>query len=163
MKKGKRKITRLKMYGFNPFAAQVASIDQLVAQSGENEATVLRKLLDEALAARRKKSADEQLEGIGPDKRSASDTFLMIERLLMKLVQQGDINYRMQDISLALLQDALAEARAGRNLVWKQMAPALKEQGLSAKGVAKKFDEDTDAAEEFAYCKAQEYKKQQDR
>src|SRR5689334_1639559 len=119
MKKGKRKITRLKMYGFNPFADQVASIDQLVAQSGENEATVLRKLLDEALSARRKKRADEALEGRADDKHSSADRLQMIERLLMKLVQQGDTNYRMQDISLALLQDALAEARAGRKLVWK--------------------------------------------
>ena len=114
MKKGKRKITRLKMYGFNPFADQVASIDQLVAQSGENEATVLRKLLDEALIARRKKRADEELGGRAPDKHSPTGTLQMIERLLMKLVQQGDTTYRMQDVSLALLQDALAEARAGR-------------------------------------------------
>jgi hypothetical protein len=163
MKKGKRKITRLKMYGFNPFADQVASIDQLVAQSGENEATVLGKLLDEALSARRKKRADEALEGRADDKHSSADTLQMIERLLMKLVQQGDTNYRMQDISLALLQDTLAEARAGRKLVWKQMAPALKDQGLTTKDLAKKFDEETDEAEGFAYGKAQDYKKQQDR
>ena len=69
----------------------------------------------------------------------------------------------MHDISLALLQDTLAEARAGRKLTWKQMAPAFKEQGLNAKEFAKKFDEETDEARDFAYGAAQELKRQQER
>lgn len=152
------------MYGFNPWADQLDDINRIVAESGQNEATVLRKLIDEALIARRRKRADEELaETTTEGGQSVADGLQMIERLLMKLVQQGDTTYRMQDVSLALLQDTLAEARAGRKLVWKQMAPGLKEQGLTVKEVAKKFDEETDDAKDFAYGQAQDLKKQQER
>jgi len=150
------------MYGIHPWVDQVDAIDRIVKETGVKESIVLRKLIDEALMARRRKRADNELEGTTTDKHPVADSLEMIERLLMKLAQQGDTAYRMQDVSLALLQDALAEARAGRKLVWKQMAPALKEQGLTTKDLAKKFDEETDAAEEFAYGKAQDYKKQQE-
>jgi hypothetical protein len=161
MKKSKRKITRAKTYGFNPFADQVDYINRLVAESGENEATVLRKLIDEALIARRRKSVDEELAAPS-EERTTVDRLEAIERLLTLLVQQGHTSYRMHDVSLALLQDTLAESRAGRNLIWQQMRPALKEQGLKAKDVAKRFDDDTDEAREFAYGAAREAKKEQE-
>jgi hypothetical protein len=161
MKKSKRKITRAKTYGFNPFADQVDYINRLVAESGENEATVLRKLIDEALIARRRKSVDEELAAPS-EERTTVDRLEAIERLLTLLLQQGHTSYRMHDVSLALLQDTLAESRAGRNLIWRQMKPALKEQGLNAKEVAERFDDDTDEAKEFAYGAAREAKKEQD-
>jgi len=161
MKKSKRKITRAKTYGFNPFADQVDYINRLVAESGETEATVLRKLIDEALIARRRKSVDEELAAPS-EERTTVDRLEAIERLLTLLVQQGHTSYRMHDVSLALLQDTLAESRASRNLIWQQMKPALKEQGLNAKEVAKRFDDDTDEAREFAYGAAREAKKEQD-
>jgi len=161
MKKSKRKITRAKTYGFNPFADQVDYINRLVAESGENEATVLRKLIDEALIARRRKSVDEELAAPA-EERTPVDRLEAIERLLTLLVQQGHTSYRMHDVSLALLQDTLAESRAGRNLIWRQLKPALKEQGLNAKEVAARFDDDTDEAREFAYGAAREAKKEQD-
>ena len=37
------------MFGFNPWVDQLDDINQIVSESGENEATVLRKLVDEAL------------------------------------------------------------------------------------------------------------------
>src|SRR5260370_37492097 len=103
MKKSRRKITRLKMYGFNPFADQVAYIDQLVARPGENEATVLRKLIDEALLARRRKDADEELDK-GLAEGSASKSLQAIHALLVKLMRQGEASLRVQDVSEALLQ-----------------------------------------------------------
>jgi hypothetical protein len=150
------------MYGFNPWVDQIDQVNLLVSKSGETESIVLRKLLDEALTARRRKAMDEELEAAGPEHHTVADSLQRIEVLLTRLLQQGDTSYRMHDVALALVQDTLAEARAGRNLIWKQMAPALKEQGLNAKEVAKKFEEDTDEGKDFAYGAAQDLKKQQE-
>ena len=162
MRKSKRPISRSKMYGFNPWVDQIDQVNLIVSQSGQTESTVLRKLLDEALTARRRKAMDEELAAAGPEQHAVADSLQNIEALLMRLLQQGDTSYRMHDVALALVQDTLAEARAGRNLIWKQMAPALKEQGLNAKQVAQKFEEDTDEAKDFAYGAAQDLKKQQE-
>ena len=159
MKKSRRKITRLKMYGFNPFADQVASIDQLVAKSGENEATVLRKLI-EALISRRRKDADEELDK-GPAEGSASETLQAIQALLVKLVRQGETSLRVQDVSLALLQDMFAETRAGRKAAWELLASGLKEKGVSNAEIKKRFDTETNEARDFAYSAAKEIKRQQ--
>ena len=150
------------MYGFNPWVDQIDDVNRLVAESGLKESVVLRKLLDEALAARRRKAVDDELEKGGTEERTIAERLEAIERLMTLLVQQGSTAYRMHDVSLALLQDTLAESRAGRNLTWTQMAPALKEQGLNAKAIARKFDEDTDKAKDFAYGAAQDLKKQQE-
>src|SRR5215831_13323543 len=169
MRKSKRPITRAKMYGFNPYADQVDDINRLVAESGQNEATVLRKLLDEALITRRRKAADAELEEPGAGEPTAvarldspAERLQGLERLLLRSVQQGDTTYRMQDISLAIIQDTLAECHAHRKRTWKQFSPTLKEQGLNAREVAKKFDEETDEGKDFAYGLAQDLKRQQE-
>src|SRR5437762_8869604 len=121
MRKSKRPISRAKMFGFNPWVDQLDDINQIVSESGENEATVLRKLVDEALLARRRKFADNELSET-PSKQPASETLQSIQNLVLELVRQGETSLRMQDVSLALLQDTLAEARAGRKLTWEQTA-----------------------------------------
>jgi hypothetical protein len=68
----------------------------------------------------------------------------------------------MQDISLALIQETLAEARAGRTLDWQQLTPLFKEQGLNKRDIAKRFDDETEAAKDFAYGVAQDVKTQQE-
>ena len=150
------------MYGFNPWVDQIDQVNLIVSQSGQNESTVLRKLLDEALIARRRKAADDELEKGSTSEVTVADRLEVIAGLLTRLLQQGNTAYRMNDVSLALLQDILAEARAGRSQMWKQINPKLKEQGLTAKEIAKKFDEETDEAKDFAYATALDLKKQQD-
>ena len=45
------------MYGFNPWVDQIDTINQIMKDTGEKtESVLLRKLVDEALAARRQKS-----------------------------------------------------------------------------------------------------------
>lgn len=148
------------MYGFNPYADQVDNINRIVAQSGENEATVLRKLIDEALIARRRKIADEELE-TKPAGESRSGTLQEIQALLIKLVRQGETSLRVQDVSLALLQDMFAESRAGRKAAWEQIASGLKEKGMSSAEIKKRFEAETDEARSFAYSAAKEIKRQQ--
>jgi len=150
------------MYGFNPNADQVDDINRLVYESGQNEATVLRKLIDEALAARRRKAADDELAGAGADQISIADRLAGIEHFLIRSLQQSDTSYRMLDIILALTQDSLAESRAHRKRTWNQLVPSLKERGLSTKDIARKFEEETDEGKDFAYGVARDLKKEQD-
>lgn len=158
MKKSRRPISRAKMYGFNPYVDQVDHINRLVSQSGENEATVLRKLIDEALLARRRKIADQEL---GNEAAGQSETVQAIQALLIKLVRQGETSLRVQDVSLALLQDMFAETRAGRKAAWELLASRLKEKSLSDAEIKKRFDAETNEAREFAYGAAKEIKRQQ--
>jgi len=62
MRKAKRVISKTKTYGFNPWVDQFDAISQIMADTGEKESTVLRKLIDEALIARRRKVAHEEME-----------------------------------------------------------------------------------------------------
>jgi len=55
---GKRRVmAKAKVYGFSPWVDQVDSINQIMKVTGErNESALLRKLVDEALDARRRKA-----------------------------------------------------------------------------------------------------------
>ena len=161
-KRTRRVISKSKMYGIHPWVDQVDAIDQIIKETGIRESIVLRKLLDEALTARRRKAADEALFGLTSDQTSAQYR-KTLEDLLVKVIKQNVTSLRMQDISLALVQETLAEARAGRNLDWEQLTPAFKERGLSKKEIAKRFDDETEAAKDFAYGVAQDVKTQQER
>ena len=160
MRKSKRAISKAKMYGFNPWVDQIDHINQLVAESGANEATVLRKLIDEALMARRRKVFDEQFEEPSSEQ-PVSGQLQAVERLLAKLVLQEEVSLRVQDVSLALLQDTLAETRAGRKATWEQVSSHLKERGLTRTDISKRFDDETKAAKSFAYGLARDLKRQQ--
>ena len=61
MRKARRKISHGKMYGFHPWQDQVDAVDLIVKETGMSESIVLRKLLDEALVARRRLIADQEL------------------------------------------------------------------------------------------------------
>jgi hypothetical protein len=160
MRKAKRIISKTKTYGFNPWVDQFDAISQIMADSGEKESTVLRKLIDEALVARRRKIADDDLAIESTDE-GAAGTLRAIQTLLVKLVQQSEKSLRVQDVGLALLQDTLAEARAGRKVSWEHLASKLKERGLSAKDLSRRFDDETAEAKDFAYGTAKEIKSRQ--
>ena len=86
-------------------------------------------LIDEALAARRQQAltvvARPAVSG-----QEAEDTLETIQSLLLKLIRQCETSLQIQDVSLALLQDVLAEARAGRKLSCEGLSvPALREKG----------------------------------
>jgi len=58
----RRVMAKSKIYGFSPWVDQVNAIDQIMEDIGErNESAVLRKLVDEALDARRKKGRSAPL------------------------------------------------------------------------------------------------------
>jgi hypothetical protein len=158
----RRVISKSKIYGFSPWMDQIDAINQIMRETGETtESVLLRKLVDEALAARRKKS-----ESVPPIEESDDDLgrrLQTIETLLMSIVRQGDISFRIQDVCLALLQDVLAEAHATRRLSWESwVMPRLREKGVDADEVNHRFMLQADEAKNFAYGVAERIKKSQE-
>jgi len=149
------------MYGFNPWADQVDAINVIITKTSEKEATILRQLVDEALVARRLKEAGTEVE-----QQSSSEGLAgmmeTIQTVLLKLVRQGDTSLRMGDVTLALLQDTLAEARAGRKFAWDRAAPQMKDEGLSSSDLTKRFEKETAEGKRFAYGVAKEIKNEPD-
>jgi len=158
----RRVISKSKIYGFSPYVDQIDAINQIMKQTGEKtESVLLRKLVDEALVARLKKS--QALPLIEEPEDEGGGTLQEIESLLIRLTQQGEVSLRMQDVCLALLQDALAEAHATRRLTWESMVmPNLREQGVAAKDAESRFILQLDRAKEYAYGLAEQFTKTQE-
>jgi hypothetical protein len=115
----RRVMAKAKVYGFSPWVDQVDAISQMMKDTGErNESALLRKLVDEALEARRRK---RQLAPLTEQSDHAGLRLEKIEILLMRLVQEEDVSFRIHDVCLALLQDVLAEAYATRRLLWESV------------------------------------------
>src|ERR1041385_4202432 len=97
----RRVMAKAKVYGFAPWVDQVDAINQIMKDTGErNESALLRKLVDEALDARRKKSESAPLT----EQDNAGVRLETIETLLMRIVRRGDVSLRIEDVCLALLQ-----------------------------------------------------------
>ena len=72
-KKGERKLSRTKTYGFNPWLDQIDSINTLMYRNaGVKESVILRKLIDEALEARRHDPARRHRDRRGSAPRAPS-------------------------------------------------------------------------------------------
>lgn len=157
----RRVISKSKTYGFNPWLDQIDTINQIMKETGETtESVLLRKLVDEALAARKKKS--QSLPLIEEPENEFGDRLQTIESLLMRIVRQGNTSFRIQDVCLALLQDILAEAHATRRLSWQSLVmPQLQEQGVNATELERRFTVQADEAKNYAYGVAARIKESQ--
>jgi hypothetical protein len=162
MRKSNRVLFKTKVYGFNPWADQVPAIKQIMEEMGqESEAPVLRMLVDEALRARRRKVAGIESPEQPPPAQELAETLQTIQALLLRMIGQGHTSFRIQSLSLELLQETLAEARAGRLGLWESVsAPAHRQAGSSTQKIASLFDEHTDAGKDFAYDLAEEINRQ---
>src|SRR5688572_21169095 len=150
----KRRVrAKAKIYGFNPWVDQVDAINQIMKDTGERtESAVLRKLIDEALDARRKKSQSDPLTEKPVDAGVRLET---IESLLMRIVRQGAISFRIEDVCLALLQAVLAQAYATRRLLWESLVlPQLRAEGNDVNELKRRFVGQTDRARDYAYGEA---------
>lgn len=158
----RRVISKSKTYGFNPFMDQIDTINQIMKESGEpTESVLLRKLVDEALAARRKKN--QSLPLIDESDNECDSRLHRIETLLMRLVDQGDTSFRIQDVCLALQQDILAEAHATHRISWEFGAvPRLRDEGISVNELAQRFQLQADQSKDYAYGVAEQIKESQE-
>ena len=154
-------MAKAKVYGFSPWVDQVDAINQIMKDTGEKtESGILRKLLDEALDARRKKAQSAPLAD--ESHHESGGSLQTIENLLMRLVRQGDISLRIQDVSLALLQDVFAEAHATRRISWEsQVSPRLREEGVDENELEQRFMQQAEQAKDYAYSLAQRIKQSQ--
>jgi hypothetical protein len=157
----RRVMARAKVYGFSPWVDQVDAINQIMKVTGErNESAVLRKLVDEALDMRRKKSQSTPFTENSDNAGVRLDT---IESLLMQLVCQGDVLFRIEDVCLALLQDVLAEAYATRRLLWESLVlPQHRDAGIVVNELEYRFALQTDQARYYAYGLAEQIKQSQE-
>jgi hypothetical protein len=146
----RRVMAKAKVYGFSPWVDQVDAINQIMKDTGEgNESALLRKLVDEALDTRRKKSQSVPLTEKSDN---ASIRLETIESLLMRLAHQGALSLRVEDVCLALLQDVFAEAYATRRLVWESLVlPQLREAGIEVNDLERRFVVQEHLAKDYAY------------
>ncbi len=154
----RRKRTLLKkVTSFNLYADQWAQIQAIMEGSkAEKEAPVLRELIDEALGARRRKFA-RQDPAETPTANLDVEVLETIRLLMVKLLDRSKTCLRVDGVNLGLLQETLAEARAGRKCAWERLVvPSLREQGYHEEHISNLFDEDTASAKDFAYALAEE-------
>jgi hypothetical protein len=158
MRTKKRTLVTGKVFGFNPWMDQLLAINQIMETTGQkSEAPIIRDLIDEALTARRRKtSATESVEQPTPTL-ELTESLHTIQTLLLKLIEQGQTDLQIESLSLELLQETLAEARAGRMGLWDSLAvPALKAQGKATQEIVRLLEQQSSEAKNFAYGLAEE-------
>jgi len=158
MRTKKRSLVATKVYGFNPWMDQLLAINQIMESTGQrSEAAVIRDLIDEALTARRRKTSEVESAKHAPREQEVTGTLQAVQVLLLRLIEQGETGVRAQGVSLELLQEIAAEARAGRAGFWEVMAvPTLRQAGKDDTQIAGTFDRHTNDGKHFAYSLAEQ-------
>jgi len=149
----------------NLYADQAIQVQAIMESVGETkESPVLRLLLDEALAARRRKSVNQNEPEPPPPPLEIGEILQTVQTLLLKLIRQNDTGLRAHGISLVLLQETLAEAVGSRRIVWNRLeVPLLMERGLSLVQIDEQLAADISDAKDHAYGLAEEIRQKQSR
>lgn len=157
----KRALTK-RVTSINFYVDQATQIQAIMEATGTTmEAPLVRQLVDEALAARRRKLVSLETPTQRPPVQDSSEILETIQTLLLRIIGQGETDYRIGSISLELLQEALAEARAARLDLWEHLvAPHLKETGKSTQDIDELLKARTKETQDHAYGLAMEIKNQ---
>jgi hypothetical protein len=163
MRTKKRTLLTTKVYGFNPWMDQVTAINDLMDSLGQkSEAPIIRDLIDEALAARRRRSTAIETKAATPPDKDLASKLDTIQALLLKLVGQGGATFDMGSVKLELLQEALVEARVGRMMLWEILAvPALRDRGKAFQ-IAELLETYVNEGKDYSYGLAEEIKAELD-
>ena len=158
MRTKKRTLVTNKVYGFNPWMDQLLAINQIMESTGQkSEAPIIRDLIDEALTARRRKTSAIESTAQSTPTPEVTESLQTIQTLLLRLIEQGQTDFQIESLSLELLQETLAEARAGRMGLWETLAvPALKAQGKGTQEIARLLENQSSEGKNFAYGLAEE-------
>lgn len=161
---GKRTLVK-RSSSVNLYTDQAIQIQAIMESVGaRKEAPVIRDLLDEALATRRRKSISRAEAEPPPPTQDNGETFQTIQTLLLKLIRQGETGLRASGISLVLLQEVLGVTTRGAKIAWNRLeAPALSEGGMTVKEIEERLRVETDEAKDYAYGLADEIRKEQER
>lgn len=154
-------MAKAKVYGFSPWVDQVDAINQIMKETGERtESAVLRKLVDEALQARRKHNLSTLTEEL---EKELGKRLESIEALLLRLLSDVNVSFRIHDICLVLLQEVLAEAYATRRLLWEFLAmPQMREKGVDMNALERRLMLQTEQARDYAISFAERIKESQE-
>ncbi|MGI9066349.1 MAG: hypothetical protein ACR2HX_08095 [Pyrinomonadaceae bacterium] len=155
--RGKRTLQK-KVTSFNLYADQIAQIQAIMEATGEQkDAPLLRQLVDEGLAIRRRKLVHQEASEQTPAIPNAVETLETIQSLLLKMLGESTTTLRVGYVNLGLIQDTLAQVRANRMTVWEKLVvPALRAQGKSDQEIAELLEQYTAEAKDFAYGLAEE-------
>ena len=151
-----RRVLAKKVTSFNMYLDQATQIQAIMEAIGaEKDAPVLRTLLDEALAARRRRAAGiEEPEKLNANS-AVSETLEALQDLLLRNIGLSEKSLRVEGFNLALLQEMLAEAHATRRLCWADLSmPPLREKGISSESITDRFNGQTEEAKQYAYSVA---------
>ena len=159
----RRTLTK-RVTSINFYVDQATQIQAIMEATGSTkEAPLVRQLVDEALAARRRKSVQPAAAEEPTPTQDVPEILETIQTLLLRLIGQGQTNFRIGSLSLELLQETLVEVRAGRMSLWESLAvPMLREKDFTVEEIAGLFDAQTEEAKTFAYGLAEELKNQLD-
>lgn len=163
--RGSRRGLTKKVTSINFYVDQATQIQAIMEATGETkEAPLVRRLVDEALAARRRKSVQNgKPEQALPTPQNDSEALQTIQTLLLRMIGQGERTFQVQSVSLELQQEAIVEARSGKMNVWEFLvAPRLSDKGKSTGEIAELFDGQNEDAKDYAYGLAEEIKKELD-
>lgn len=160
---GKRTLVK-RSSSVNLYTDQAIQIQAIMESVGaRKEAPVIRDLLDQALAALRRKSVHQAEAEPPPPAQDVGETLQTIQTLLLKLIRQGETGLRAGGISLVLLQEVLGVTTRGTKIAWNRLeVPALSEGGMTSKEIEERLEAETNEAKDFAYGVADEIRKQQD-
>jgi hypothetical protein len=144
--------------GVNLYADQAVQVQAIMESIGEKrESPVLRILIDEALAARRRKAVNHSVSEPSTDLVDVAETLQTIQTLLLKLIRQSDTALCAQDITLKLVQEDLAETRFGRKVLWNRLElPSLLQTGMIPGEIDDRFAAELGEAQDSAYGLAEE-------
>ena len=161
MNKRRRTLTK-KVTSINFYVDQAIQIQAIMEASGENkEAPLVRQLVDEALAARRRKSVRPAEPDQPLPTEDVNETLQTVQTLLLKLIGQGETTFRIQSVSLELLQETLAEAHDGRVSLWEFLLKSvLRDKGRSDGEIARLAESQSSQSKSFAYGLAEEIRKE---
>jgi len=123
------------------------------ATGADKDAPVLRALLDEALANRRRRAA--KLDNSDEAPSGLTQAIEALQSLILKTISLGEKLLRIEGFKLKLLQETFAATHGTREAVWNALTePALRNQGATAEALAARFELDTQKARESAYSLA---------
>jgi len=151
--------------GVNLYADQAVQVQAIMESIGEKrEAPVLRILVDEALAARRRKAVDHLESDTVAASMDLAETFETMQMLLLKLIRQSETTLRAQDITLMLTQENLAETMAGRKIVWNRLeVPSLLQAGILPEEINERWVVELAECKNSAYGVAEEISRSDER
>jgi len=147
----------------NLYADQAIQVQAIMESVGETkESPVLRLLLDEALAARRRKSVNRSEPEPPPPPLEVGEILQTVQTLLLKLIRQNETGLRAHGISLVLLQETLAEATGSRKIAWNRLeVPPLIESGMSSQEIEERLALEISESKDQAYGLAEEIRQRQ--